>query len=400
MNVWRSLEGMMEVELTSAEPESALERINAARINVYHVRQKNPLTFLFSISRADYPTLLRLCEKQGENLRIIRKFGLYWTGKSLVHRWALITGMAVLLFIVLYLPSRVFFVQVEGNTSVPDRKILAAAEECGIRFGASRRLVRSEKVKNTLLSAVPELQWAGVNTAGCVATISVRERAVSPKEAQAHEVTSIVAARDGYILSGTVTSGSPLFTVGQTVKAGETLVSGYTDTGLFIRAGKAEAEVYAQTNHELTVITPSTRLYRGRETDTKKKVSLILGKKRINLWKGSGNLDTGCGRIESNYRLTLPGGFALPITVCVERFPSYELTQAELDGPYAETALRDFAGNYLTQNMIAGEILHRSETLFREDGIYSLEGEYRCKEMISRVRREQIGDSKANGENS
>lgn len=400
MNFWRSLEGMMEVELTSAEPELSLERINAAKISVYHVRQKNPLTFLFSISRVDYPMLSKLCKKQGENLKIIRKFGLYWTGKSLVHRPALLIGMAVLLCFVLYLPSRVFFVQVEGNTSVPSRKILAAAEESGIRFGASRRLVRSEKVKNALLSAVPELQWAGVNTSGCVATISVRERSAPTGKKPPYEVTSIVAARDGYILSGTVTSGSPLFTVGRTVKAGETLVSGYTDTGLCIRAARAEAEIFAQTNHELTVITPSTRLCRGKETDTKKKVSLILGKNRINLWKGSGNLDAGCGRIESNYRLTLPGGFALPITLCVERFSSFELNQEELDRSHVETVLRDFAESYLTQTMIAGELLQRSETLFQEDGIYSLTGEYRCREMISRVHREQIGDSDTNGENS
>lgn len=400
MNFWRSLEGMMEVELTSAEPELSLERINAAKISVYHVRQKNPLTFLFSISRADYPILAQQCEKRGESLKIIKRSGLYWTGKALLHRPALLVGMAVLLCFILYLPSRVFFVQVEGNTSVPSRKILAAAEECGIRFGASRRLVRSEKVKNTLLSAVPELQWAGVNTSGCVATISVRERSAPIQKTQAHEVTSIVAARDGYILSGTVTSGSPLFTVGQTVKAGETLVSGYTDTGLCIRAARAEAEIYAQTSHELTVITPSTRLQRGAETGEKKKISLILGKNRINLWKGSGNLDTGCGRIENNYTFTLPGGFALPITLCVESFSSYEMTQAELDRSYAEKALAEFAGDYLSQTMVAGEILQRSETLFREEGVYSLEGEYRCTEMISRVRREQIGDSDTNGENS
>lgn len=400
MNLWRSLEGMMEVELTSAEPELALERINNAKISVYHVRQKNPLTFLFSISRADYPMLSKLCEKQGENLKIIRKFGLFWTAKSLAHRPTLLVGMTLLLLIVLFLPSRVFFVQVEGNTSVPARKILAAAEECGIRFGASRRLVRSEKVKNTLLSSVPELQWAGVNTAGCVATISVRERAVSPQKTQAHEVTSIVAARDGFILSGTVTSGSPLFTVGQTVKAGETLVSGYTDTGLCIRAGKAEAEIYAQTNHEQTVITPSSRLQRGSETGTEKKISLILGKNRIKLWKGSGNLDAGCGRIEKNYRLTLPGGFALPVTLCVERFSSYEMSRESLSSDQVEAALREYAENYLTQTMVAGEILQRSEALFQENGIYSLEGEYRCREMISRVHREQIGDSDTNGENS
>lgn len=398
MNLWRSLEGMMEVELTSAEPELSLERINEEQIEVFHVRRKDSLTFLFSIRRADYAILSKMCDKRGETLKILEKKGLYWVGKSLLRRRALLIGMTLLLCFILYLPSRVLFVRVEGNTGVPSRKILAAAQECGIGFGASRRHVRSEKVKNALLSAVPELQWAGVNTAGCVATISVRERSAFPPKPKAYEVTSIVAARDGYLISGTVTSGTPLFTVGQTVREGETLVSGYTDGGICIRAVRAEAEIFAQTSRELTVITPYNRFLREEEKGSTKKISLIVGKKRINLWKDSGNLDVGCGRISSSYTLTLPGGFALPLSLEIETFLSFDMSQGELDRAHGEKALREFAQQYLSQEMVAGEILQRSETLFRENGFYSLEGEYRCTEMISREHREQIGEE--HGENS
>ena len=37
-------------------------------------------------------------------------------------------------------------------------------------------MIRSEKVKNSLLQRIPQLQWAGINTDGCVAVISVREK--------------------------------------------------------------------------------------------------------------------------------------------------------------------------------------------------------------------------------
>ena len=398
MNVWRSLEGMMEIELTSAQPENSLEAINAEKIEVFQIQQKDPLTFLFSIRRWDYPVLSRLCEKRGDRVTVYRRYGFYWSLNALKKRPTLLFGALLLLCLILYLPSRVFFVQVEGNTTVPDGKIIAAAEDCGIRFGASRRLVRSEKVKNRLLSAVPELQWAGVNTSGCVATISVRERSTQAQTVQPHGVTSIVAARDGFLLSGTVTSGTALFTVGQTVREGQVLISGYTDAGICIRATRAEGEIFAQTSRELRVITPSQYLRRGEKQESSKKISLLVGKKRINLWKDSGNLDTGCGRIRNRYTLTLPGGFALPVSLEVEALSSYELTTGELSQSQAEKALGAFADSYLSQDMIAGEILHRAETLFREDGIYSLEGEYQCREMISRVHREQIGEE--HGEDS
>ena len=140
--------------------------------------------------------------------------------KGLLSRPVLLGGMGLLLAASLYLPSRVLFIRVEGNSVVDTREILAAAEACGIRFGASRREVRSEKVKNNLLEKVPDLQWAGVNTAGCVATISVRERQITAEEQAEEAVTHLVAARDGYIVSTTVTQGTPLVQVGQTVRAG------------------------------------------------------------------------------------------------------------------------------------------------------------------------------------
>lgn len=398
MDLWKSLSGMMVVELTSAEPEAALGAVNTRGIEIFRVEQKGELTLRFRIRRKDHAALAALCEKRGETLKVLRKSGLYWAGRQLLRRPVLLLGMASFLALVLYLPSRVFFVRVEGNVTVPTRRILAAAEENGIGFGASRRKVRSEKVKNALLSAVPELQWAGVNTAGCVATISVRERIDTEIEEREWEVTSIVAARDGYILSGTVTRGNALFQVGQAVKAGQVLVSGYTDCGICIRATRAEGEIMAQTNRTLEAVTPSQWVLRGEKTGVHRKYSLLLGKKRINLWKDSGILDTTCGRMYMEYYVTLPGGFQLPLALCVEEYTSYETAVSELPQPETEEALTEFADSYLLQQMVAGEIQSRLQTVSLTDGVYRLEGSYVCVEMIGRVQREQIGDT--NGKNS
>lgn len=396
MDLWRSLAGMMDVELTSAEPEAALEAINSAGIPLFHVQQDSPLTYRFYMFRKDYAYIARLCEKRGERLRIRRRQGIYWTVKGLLRRPVLLLGGGLLLALVLFLPTRVLFVTVEGNQTVPRKQILAAAEECGIGFGASRRQVRSERVKNALLLAVPELQWAGVNTDGCVATISVRERAQNQTTSPGREVASIVAARDGLILSGTVTNGNGLFQVGQVVQEGQVLISGYTDCGICIQATRAEGEVFAQTNRKLEVITPASWVLRTEETGSNWKVSLLLGKKRINLWKGSGIWDATCGRMYQEYYVTLPGGFRLPIALCVENYTLWENQEAAKEEASAQEELREYARAYLTEQMIAGSLLNRTEAVFLEKGCYRLRGEYVCKEMIGRVRQEQIGET--NGE--
>ena len=176
MEFWRSLSGILEVELTSAEPEEALSAVNSSGIEMIHIRRTGDLSYQFCIRRSDYPRLEVLCRKREETLHVLQKVGIYWIGNALPKRPILIIVFLFFLFATLYVPSRVLFVKVEGNHLVPSGKILAAAEASGICFGASRREVRSEQVKNALLATVPELQWVGVNTAGCVATVSVRAR--------------------------------------------------------------------------------------------------------------------------------------------------------------------------------------------------------------------------------
>ncbi len=392
MGLWRSLAGMVEVELTSAELGAAFQAINAKDIPLHQIIQVSDLTARFQIFRRDYPKLRTLCEKRGESLKLLHRQGLYWLLGDLLRRPVLLLGMAVLLSLVLYLPTRVLFIRVEGNKTIPANQILEAAEQSGIRFGASRREVRSEKMKNALLGAVPELQWAGVNTAGCVATISVRERTIVEDGEKVAGVTSIVALRDGIITSCTVTSGTALCTVGQAVREGQTLVSGYTDCGICIRAERSEGEIYAQTNREICAVTPANCLAVTGTVELKRKYSLLLGKKRINLWKDSGISDTTCGRMYEEYYITLPGGFCLPFGVAVEEFTVRETAEMEIPQADAEPELVAFGERCLKSQMIAGQVLSRQEAVTAQPGLYLLEGKYVCTEMIGKVQREQIGE--------
>ena len=62
---------------------------------------------------------------------------------------------SLLLALCMWVPEHVLFLSVEGNSAVPEAKILEAAESAGIRIGISRRAIRNENVKNRLLSAIP-----------------------------------------------------------------------------------------------------------------------------------------------------------------------------------------------------------------------------------------------------
>ncbi len=394
MNLWNSLAGMVEAELTSADPEGTLASAAEKNIAVFAVTRKEALVMHLRVFRKDLTALRKLCEKRGDRLSVKRTLGIYWTVKRFFARPVLVLGVGLLLFLTLYLPTRVLFVRVEGNSTLPDRQILEAAEALGIHFGASRRGVRSERIKNALLGAIPELQWAGVNTLGCTAVISVRERTPEEKtEEEENRVGSVVAARDGVIVSCTVLEGTSKCTPGQAVRQGQVLISGYTDCGISIRAAWAKGEVYARTRRVITVIAPSEWAERTELTGSAVRYSLILGKKRINLWKGSGIWDSSCGRIETEYPLVLPGGFQLPVALAVEKLTFWNAEPTASEEASAQTELKAFADDYLTSQMVAGKILYAVESVFPQAGGYVLTGQYDCLEMIGRERAEEMGEN-------
>ncbi len=390
MSLWNVLPGKLELRLTSADPAAFLSALRELGVTVYKSTPADELRMDLTIHRRDLEKVEGLARRRGDDLNITRRTGIYWRIWNLRRRKLLVAGLLFFMALSVFLPRRILFIQVEGNEIVPTRLILEQAGRCGISFGAARAEVRSEKMKNALLEAMPQLQWAGVNTRGCVAVISVREREPVEPTGEQGGVSSLVAARDGVILSCTVTRGSAAVRVGQAVRAGELLVSGYTDTGLSIRACRAEGEIYARTERSLQVRTPEEYVKKGTVTGQSKKISLIIGKKRINFFKSSGILGSTCDRIYKESYLTLPGGFVLPVTVLTEIWISREESTELLSQEEAAALASDFASEYLSTQMVAGEILNTKESLEKLEGSYRLTGLYACREMIGREQKEEI----------
>ena len=398
MKLWTSLTGVIRAELLTADPAGALDAMASAGITLRDVTPEGELCLRFSVVRSSFGRLLRLAQRRGEKLTVLSRAGLFWRFRALAGRPVLLAGLALLLCAQILIPTRIFFVRVNGNARVPTRQILAAAEDCGLRFGAKRRALRSEAIKNSLLSAIPELKWAGVNTKGCVAVISVAEKQpAAPKNNAETGVSSVVAARNGVLKTLLCTRGTPLCKPGQAVTKGQVLISGYTDCGKTVLGQWAQGEIMAYTNRAFQVQTPKTYLKKQTNAKIIRRWSLILGKKRIKLWFGSGILGMECGRMYREYPLTLPGGFVLPVRAAVDCYEVCNLSVEQLPEEAAYTQMQHFARSYLPETMTAGTILDASETFAPEEGAYMLSGSYSCLESIGRSRREETGETNEQG---
>ena len=372
--VWY-LRGWVRLRLTSADCTARLRAFSREN-RLEQIRFEDELTVSFRILRSQ---ARRLTIREGERLEEVARGGLpELLGK--LWRWRLLTAVILLLgWLSVFLPTRIWFIRVEGNGEIPARLILERAAQCGVSFGASRKDLRSEQVKNHLLWAIPELRWAGVNTEGCSAVITVSVR--TEEEPQADFLPGdLVAVRDALVTQVIPQRGTALTAPGQAVRAGQVLISGTTDLGISIRVDRAEGEVYGLTRHSVTAVLPGKTLTRQENGRSVRKYALRIGKKYVNFSNDSGILHGTCVKMRTVQNLTLPGGFELPVALVTETYYLCDMEETARQEP--ETLLLDAARASVRDAMTAGVILEEQTTF---DGL-RLEAVFGCREMIAGFR--------------
>lgn len=383
MDLWWKIAGYCRIRLTGADPMRTL-RLLSREIRLEQIEWESGLSISFDCARRDRGILEHIAERQGDRLEVLGESGFPQLWKTCRSMPGIMLFLVVLTGLSLWIPSRILFVQVEGNQNVPTSLILETAEKCGVGFGASRKELRSEEVKNSLLHLLPELSWAGVNTEGCVATITVRERQQQPPQ-NLRTRGDIVAARSGIVTSFTSYSGTPLCKVGQAVQKGQVLISGVTDVGLKTRVTAAEGEVFADTVAEVSAVLPRQTLHRGEDEETFRRYSLIIGKKHIKFDSDSGILYPGCGKMKEVIPWKLPGGWQLPVSLVIDTYTKSQWDPTEYPRWTAEEALLKGIRRQISDHAVAAEIRNEQLALAQEDALFRMEGKIGCREMIGRT---------------
>ncbi len=381
MELWWRVAGYCRVRLTGADLSRTLGELTEQGVRLEDLRFSSELTVECTISRSQWSRLRSFLQGRGVKTEFVGTFGgvRFWL---MCRRNPMVTAVAVLLLAAtMWVPSRLLFFRVEGNQTVPTRMILEYAAQCGVSFGASRRALRSEQVKNKLLEAMPELRWVGVNTRGCVATIQVRERQVEEAAVQPAP-GDLVAIRDAVVESVCVTAGQTRCAVGQAVQAGQVLVSGIQDLGLCTRVEAAQGEIFGRTQRTAQAVLPLEQLQITKSCRVQRKFSLIFGKNRINLHSDSGIPLGSCGKMTRETQWVLPGGWALPVWLVEEVYTAYDTQPAQRTDWLAELRLREAARRQTLEDMVAGTLLSEQSDLRSEEGCYRLRVEYDCRELI------------------
>lgn len=168
--------------------------------------------------------LRHIGRRTGCRFHIEAKSGLPFAAARFRKRQMMVLGAGVCLLGLYLLSSFVWFVRVEGNKQVSKEEILKSAEIAGLQMGTFKRRVDTDRISRLVLTDLPRLSWVGVEITGTKAIIRVAEKTVKKPvdTAPAH----VVAVKTGLIKEILVLEGQPVVQEGDTVNAGEILISG------------------------------------------------------------------------------------------------------------------------------------------------------------------------------
>ena len=380
----QSLRGSALLELRCAAPELCLSRLADSGIPFWSVTPAGPYALRLTVFYRDIKKMKTAAGKAQAEATVLEAHPGIWFFLSWLRRPCLLAAIALALYATLVLPDYVWTITVSGNETVPTVEILRALDDLGVRFGARNDSFQSQDIKNRLLNAVDGLQWAAVNCSGGLCEVLVKERKTVPALLERKHATDLVAVRDGTIVQQRVLEGEALCRVGDTVAAGQKLVSGVTDWVIDLQTSHARAEIYALTWHPVEAKTPAAYVQAGEPRAVSVCRYLQLGRFRIKISGNSRICTAGCDKMINRKLLTLPGGYTFPVTLITETWVSAETELRSLTRQEAENILSDYGRRTVTASMVAGEILSTSGKTRTGGGCFAVSAVYACREMIAR----------------
>ena len=229
----RTLLGAFRLTVRAAAPENVLSRLSRDRVRFWDLRRDDDFTVTLTVRRRDIDRAAQLIARTQGEITERTALGLPVVTRRLRRRWAFFAAMALVLASMQVVTDFVWHVDVAGNDRVPAEAIRRELAELGVGFGTWGFDIVPQDLKNRMLAEIPELEWLTVVRSGGLATAVVREREPTPEVVDRRLVTNLVAVRDCLITDVEALSGQAVCAPGDTVRAGELLISGWMDLELY-----------------------------------------------------------------------------------------------------------------------------------------------------------------------
>ena len=202
--------------------------------------------YVFFIRRSSYQMLEALAEKANVDLALQGQKGLPYFLKEHKKRKILFFSMCLCGLMILSLSQFLWEITVSGGEVYSESDILKYVTDNYYHIGTLKYQIDCDALEDHLREDYAEIAWASCSIQGTRLHIEIKETLDRKTKQNPKKPCDIVANKSGIIIKMAVKSGTPLVSVGDSVKSGTTLISGliyyYSDDFTVTQTDKIKAD--------------------------------------------------------------------------------------------------------------------------------------------------------------
>ena len=272
MRIWQFLSGYVMIRVEGLTLERFLNLAKDAGVGVTHARRVSYTVLKAEVTARGYHKLQRIVPDKYA-VTVEQQGGAPIMFRRLTLRTALLIGLVLAGIGIFTAAQFVWEVRVTGLEYREAKALKDELSAMGIRPGVWKSGIDAEDAGIKLLVGHEEIAWIDIQIEGIVALVEVVPAELAPEVVDENTPQNIIATKDAIVESVTPLAGRAAVEVGDTVRAGDVLISGLVwdegkprmlfaahgdVTGSVWYAGSASASIYKETR------IPTGRTYRQR----------------------------------------------------------------------------------------------------------------------------------------
>ena len=252
IKLWNFLKGYVIIKIEGLSIEKFLNLIMVNDVYIWDIERKNYTTVVAKVSLKGFKEIVSFAKKTNCRVSVISKKGLPFVISRLKRRKLLVLGAIVSLILIYAFSTFIWEINIETVNNVNEKVVLEKLSYLGLKPGVSKFAIDVNKIETEFLLQNNDISWIGINIKGTNAFVKVVGKTKPQEVLSKDEPCNIIAKKDGIIYKMTVLEGEAVKKVGDTVKAGDIIVTGIIEKpGLETRFVHADGQIIGRTWYEV-----------------------------------------------------------------------------------------------------------------------------------------------------
>lgn len=224
------VQGFCKIEATGNNLKRFLNLCQARDILIWDIdgfdeeKESNKVHFFISSNRLEEMNVP--AEKTNTAIDIVKEYGLRFFLKKNKKRVCFVAGILMFVFLLFFQSLFIWKINIDGETDYTKDEILKHVTNTYVKLGTRKSKINCDTLEKNLRNDFQDISWISCSITGTVLTIDINEALNIDTNTKVDYPCNIIAAKDAVVDNIVTAKGTPVATKGDSVKAGDILISG------------------------------------------------------------------------------------------------------------------------------------------------------------------------------